>query len=222
MSNKFTQSFTRSCLRCARVLSGVIVLFVIVLASNHGVDFFVTADQRGQKWMNKREFQQAAETFSDPMRQASAYYRGGDFKSAAAIFAGMPGEEAAYNHGNSLVMLGKYSDAIDSYDCALELRPDWEAAKTNREIARGRAERMEFAGGDMTGGEMGADEIVFDLSAKNPDAGEEVIEASQEMSDQELRAMWLRQVQTTPGEFLKAKFAYQQALRQESVSGQSE
>jgi Ca-activated chloride channel homolog len=29
------------------------------------------------------------------------------------------------------------------------------------------------------------------------------------MSDAELRATWLRQVQTTPGDFLRAKFAYQ-------------
>ncbi len=36
------------------------------------------------------------------------------------------------------------------------------------------------------------------------------------MSDEELRAIWLRQVQTKPADFLAAKFAYQQAMRQES------
>ncbi|MEM9658160.1 MAG: hypothetical protein AAF961_07345, partial [Planctomycetota bacterium] len=33
------------------------------------------------------------------------------------------------------------------------------------------------------------------------------------LSDEEVRQMWLRQVQTTPGEFLKAKFAYQNVAR---------
>jgi Ca-activated chloride channel family protein len=33
------------------------------------------------------------------------------------------------------------------------------------------------------------------------------------MSDEELRAVWLRQVQTKPADFLAAKFAYQQATR---------
>ena len=81
---------------------------------------------------------------------------------------------------------------------------------------------FEFEGGDMTGGELGADEIVFDLNPSKPGAGEEVVEGGEELSDQELRAMWLRQVQTTPGDFLKAKFAYQQAMRQADAGGEDE
>jgi Ca-activated chloride channel family protein len=40
------------------------------------------------------------------------------------------------------------------------------------------------------------------------------------MSDEELRAVWLRQVQTKPADFLAAKFAYQLAMRPESGSEQ--
>ena len=72
----------------------------------------------------------------------------------------------------------------------------------------------------MTGGEMGADEVVFDLDPNKTEAGEEVVEAGQEMNDQELREMWLRQVQTTPGDFLKAKFAYQRAMQQQAEAGE--
>jgi Ca-activated chloride channel family protein len=208
--------------RVAIFASGAIAVIALVMAVKNGADFFVTADQRGQWLMDRQDYQQAAETFSDPLRQGSAYYRAGDFKSAASVFAGLPGQEAAFNHGNSLVMLGKYQDAINSYDQALELRPDWQAAKTNREIARGRAERLDFEGGDMTGGKLGADEIVFDLKKNSPNAGEEVVEGGAELSDEELRAMWLRQVQTTPGDFLRAKFAYQQAMRQADAGDQNE
>jgi Ca-activated chloride channel family protein len=146
-----------------------------------------------------------------------AYYRAGDFKDAASVLSGLPGAEAAYNHGNALVMLGKYKAAIAQYDRALQLRPDWDAASKNREIARGRADRLDVEPGNMTGGELGADDYVFDLSQKTPGAENEVVEGSQEMSDQEMRAMWLRQVQTTPGDFLKAKFAYQRAMEQRGV-----
>ena len=158
----------------------------------------------------------AAETFADPVRQGVALYRAGEFKKSASMFAGLPGEEAAFNQGNSLVMQGKYEDAVASYERALELRPDWPEAKANRELARVRGERVKQKGGDMTGGKMGADEIVFDLKKNSPDAGEETVEQSSELSKEELQAVWLRQVQTTPGDFLKAKFAYQQAIQQRS------
>ena len=203
-------------------LTGLVLVVGIILAARDGKEFVLTADRQGQLMMDEGNFADAAETFSDPMRQASAHYRAGNFQAAASIYSGLPGEVAAFNQGNALVMLGKYEHAIGRYDRALELRPDWQAAKTNRQIARGRAERMKFEGGDMTGGEMGADEIVFDLKKSVPEAGEEVVSGGKELSDEELRGMWLRQVQTTPGDFLKAKFAYQQAMRQQPAEGQDE
>jgi Ca-activated chloride channel family protein len=200
----------------------LIVVVAAIMAWQQGTDFFVTPDQRGQRLMNQQEYVQAAETFVDPMRQGAAYYRAGDFKTAASVFAGCAGPEAAFNHGNALVMLGKYDQAVASYDQALELRPGWQAAQKNREIARGRAERVKFEGGDMTGGELGADEIVFDLNPNTAGAGEEIVEDGKELSDEELRAMWLRQVQTTPADFLKAKFAYQQATRQKDTGSEDD
>ena len=65
----------------------------------------------------------------------------------------------------------------------------------------------------MTDGKMGADEIVFSEGKPSPSAGEEQTEGSQQMSDAELRAVWLRQVQTKPADFLRAKFAHQYGMR---------
>jgi Ca-activated chloride channel family protein len=39
------------------------------------------------------------------------------------------------------------------------------------------------------------------------------VEGGQEMTDAELRSIWLRQVQTRPADFLRAKFARQYATR---------
>ena len=47
------------------------------------------------------------------------------------------------------------------YDRALQLRPGWEAAQVNREIARQRAARVKQEGGEGTGGQLSADAIVF-------------------------------------------------------------
>ena len=43
--------------------------------------------------------------------------------------------------------------------------------------------------------------------------GEQDTSAGGAMSDAELRNRWLRRVQTAPADFLRAKFAYQAALK---------
>lgn len=151
--------------------------------------------------------------------QGAAYVQAGDFKTAATVYAALPGAEAAFNHGNALVMQGQYDAAIKRYDRALELRLDWTDAMDNRQIAVLRAKRTEDDPSIGTEGELGADEIVFDLdNSNNAKAGEED-SADGDASDDELRQAWLRQVQTTPRDFLKSKFAYQEAMRAKTKSG---
>lgn len=173
----------------------------------------LTPDQQGYRLFARGNYQEASEYFADPMWTGVALFKQGEFKKAAGIFAGFDTADAAFNQGNALIMQGKYEEAADRYARALELKPDWEDAKANREIALARAEMLKKEGGDMTGGEMGADDIVFSEGKPPQSAGDEQTEGGQEMSDTELRAVWLRQVQTKPADFLRAKFAYQHAMR---------
>lgn len=172
-----------------------------------------TADQRGYRWFQQAQYAQAAANFSDPEWQAAALFKQGEFAKAALLLSGFDTAEAAFNQGNALVMQGKYEAAVARYARALQLRPDWEGAIINREIAAGRAELLTKKGADMTGGELGADEIVFDQAESSANSGEEQVDATQQMSDAELRSVWLRQVQTRPADFLRAKFARQYATR---------
>ena len=66
-----------------------------------------------------------------------------------------------------------------------------------------------------TGGMLEADEIVFDQSGRvNKSSNDEVIDASdQQLGEEEMRAMWLRKVETRPADFLAARFNYQLAVR---------
>ena len=206
--------------RWAAIATIIVLLFSFASWLELRSNFFVTADQRGQRLMDDGEFEKAAETFDDPFRQGIAYFQAGDFESAASVFGGLPGAEAAYNQGNAWVMLGKYDNAIAQFDLALAERPEWRAAQTNRDLAAARAERLKFEGGDMTGGMLGADEIVFDQGKNDSDTDQtETVQGHKPLSDEELRTMWLRQVQTTPSDFLKAKFAYQLAADQQSEQG---
>lgn len=173
---------------------------------------FFTADQLGERLMGKGEFLEAAEIFEDPARRGVAYYRGGDFESAASVFGRLKSPEAAYNRGNALIFLGRYEEAIESYKTALQSRPDWVEAEQNLVIAQIRKDRLappdDDAGG--TGGKMEADEIVFDDTGRvNKSGTEQTTEGGETLSDEQMRAVWLRRVQNDPQDFLRTRFAYQ-------------
>jgi Ca-activated chloride channel homolog len=188
---------------------GVVALGALVYCLASGNCSLRTPDRHAYRFFVGEEYAAAAERFSDPMWKGVALFKQGQFEDAAGIFAGYDTAEAAFNHGNALVMQGKYEAAAGRYARALELRPDWEDAGINRAIAMARAEMLRKEGGEMTGGQLEADEIVFSDKKSPSSAPEEQIEGGQEMSDTELRAVWLRQVQTKPADFLRAKFAYQ-------------
>jgi Ca-activated chloride channel family protein len=173
----------------------------------------LTPDQRAYRLYDAGDYEAAAGEFADPMWRGVALFRQGDFERAAGVFAGFDTAEAAFNQGNALVMQGKYEEAVARYDRALELRPGWEPAVINRDIAEARAALLAREGGLGTGGMLGADEIVFSDATSQPSAGEEETDGGAPLSDEELRSIWLRQVQTKPADFLRAKFAYQHATR---------
>jgi len=173
-----------------------------------------TPDQQGQRKFEREEFVAAAQAFRDPMWQGAAWYRAGEFGKAAQAFGRRDSAEASYNQGNAQLLLGKYDAAITSYNRALEKHPDWKEAVDNRTLAAARAKMVEQKGGDMGDQLIGADKIVFDKNAKNKGQETEVV-GGKALTDQQIQALWLRRVQTRPADFLKAKFAYQQAARAE-------
>ena len=196
----------------AVVLVVLPMLWALAVADWSFTNLWRTPDQHAQRLFNQGQYGEAAKRFSDPMRQGMAAYRAADFKAAAAAFARHDTSEAVFNRGNALVMSGKYVDAIESYDRALQLRPDWTAAQVNRSIAVARRDRLTPPEDDAgsTGGQLEADEIVFDDRAKNASQTQEgeVGEGGQ-LSDEQLRALWLQRIQTKPADFLRAKFSYQ-------------
>jgi len=174
----------------------------------------LTPDQRAHRSFEEGDYEAAVGEFADPMWRGVTLYRQGEFEQAAGVFAGFDTPEAVFNQGNSLVFLGKYDEAVARYDRALELRTDWEPAVVNRDIAVKRAAALVQKGGEGTGGMLEADEIVFSDAKSPPSAGEEQTDGGAQLSDEELRQIWLRQVQTKPADFLRAKFAYQYGTKQ--------
>jgi Ca-activated chloride channel family protein len=188
---------------------------LVVIGSSSWLAFWFTPDQQGQRLMDRQQYEEAASTFRDPMRQGVAWFRAGEFKKAEPSFARNSSAEGEFNRGNCLIMQGKYEKAVERFDRALELRPNWEAAETNRSIALARGKAVKREGGDTGDQQLGADEITFDKK-ENTGGQETQMQGDQALSDSAMQAMWLRRVQTKPAEFLKAKFAYQLAMEGEA------
>lgn len=177
-------------------------------------DLWLTPDQQGQRLMQQAQYAEAAAAFGDVFHSGVAHYRAGAFEAASAAFAQLDTDTAHFNRGNSLVLSGKYQEAVEAYERALELQPAWPAAVQNREIARIRAERLKAEGGKGTGGQLGADDVVFGEKGQNKPGESQTVALNdtQAVSDEQMRALWLRRVQTQPADFLRAKFAYQRSV----------
>jgi Ca-activated chloride channel homolog len=181
-------------------------------------NLWLTPDQQGARLLAQQQYAEAAKHFRDPLWQGTAFYRDGQFKEAAAAFARVDSPEATFDRGNALLMHGKYSDAIASYDRALQQRPGWPEAEANRDLAEARRKMLEppkdDAGG--TGGQVKPDEIVFDDRPQQSEDSQEVeVVTGGQMSDEQLQALWLGRVQTKLTDFLRTKFAYQLSRRQQ-------
>ena len=181
-------------------------------------DLWFTPDQQGQRLMDQGEYQQAAGKFKTAERIGTALFLAGDFESAASVLGRSSSAEANYNRGNAHVMLGDYDAAIEAYRDAISKHPGWLEAEQNLQIAILRKQALAPPDDDYggTGGQLEADEIVFDQSGRvNKSSSEQVIDAAeQQQGEDALRAMWLRKVETRPADFLAARFNYQFATRE--------
>lgn len=192
-------------------LATVVALLVVGLHAGWR-NVLLTPDQRGWLLLGRGENAAAAAAFRAPLWRGVALFRSGDFKGAAQAFAAVDSAEAAFNQGNALVMLGQYDAAIKRYDRALVLRPDWPDAIANRDIASIRGERKKAEGGVNDDTESTPDDIVYDKTKKggeNTTIQELGQDSGGSMSDEAVRALWLKQVQTRPADFLRVKFSYQ-------------
>jgi Ca-activated chloride channel family protein len=170
-------------------------------------DAWWTADQQGRRLFEAGAYGEAAERFDDPFWRGIALYRAGKYEEAIAPFA-LAG--AHFNRGNCHMRRKEYDEAIEAYGEALKRDAEDADARFNLALARRLREqqsRDDEETGDAT--ELGADEIKFDNKNKDEDKGTEGVVAR--TYDEKTAELWMRQVQTTPAEFLRLKFQFQEA-----------
>lgn len=177
------------------------------------VDWFLTPDQQGRMYFEQGDYARSAQRFETRLWKAIAYYKAGDFASAVAIFGKLGTAEGAFYLANCYARQEQLGQAIAAYQRALDLRPDFPEAQFNLEWVKGlkKLDDKEYEDDGGTGGQLEADRIVFDeRGAKGQgEMSTTELQARTGLSDSELQDMWMRRVQTTPGDFLQFKFAYQ-------------
>ena len=140
------------------------------------------------------------------MWRGVSLYRAGEFAKAIEAFALVDTPESYFDQGNSLAHLGKYPEAVKSYEQALRDRPDWPEAKRNLELVRRLIppEKEEDYGEAPT---LPPDQIQFDDMGKKGKLGEI------KMNREQTAEMWMRNIQTSPADLMRRKFALEDALR---------
>jgi len=172
------------------------------------IDLWLTPDQQGRYYFQKGDYKTAAERFEDPMWRGMALARAGDDAAAVDQFSMEDSAEAWYNQGNALAHLKKYPEAVAAYEQALSRRHPWLEAQENLELVRSlipakkpdkQEEEQELPP------DMKPDEMKFDEKGKQGQRKQLSIDPAK-MAD-----IWMRNIQTSPADFLRRRFAIQAA-----------
>jgi len=172
------------------------------------VNLFLTADQQGRWYFERGDYTTAAERLRDPMWKGLAYYRTGDYASALAQFARLDQAEAFFLMGNCYARMKDYPAAIGAYDNALGRRASFHEAMANRNLVAGLIPRKPKK--DDEEGEhdpnLDPDEIKFDKKGKRGKAG---AVPQWKVKPEQMAELWMRNLKTSPAEFLREKFRVQ-------------
>lgn len=172
-------------------------------------DAFFTADQQGRWAFEHRDYARAATLFQDPYWKGRAAYQAGDYAQALAAFAQLNTPEGYFYLANTQARLRSYTDALAAYDRALQLRPDFPQARSNRDLVA-KLEAAIEAEQTQDGNEK-PDDTVFD-NKKNK--GQSVkLEVAQAVSAD----TWLQNLAVSPAGFLRRKFGLEDARRASST-----
>ena len=117
-------------------------------------DLWLRSDQRAARAVQMERYDDEV-LQQHPQWSAVAHYRSNAFDQAATEFAKSDELTAIYNLGNALAMSGKIPDAIEQYEAALEIDPDFEDARFNLELLEQLLEQQQGSGESADGTNRG-------------------------------------------------------------------
>jgi Ca-activated chloride channel family protein len=169
---------------------------------------WLTPDQQGRLYFQRGDYARAAAHFADPLWKGVALYRAGEFADAIDAFALVNTPESYFNQGNALAQLKKYPQAVKSYEQALEGRPDWPEAKHNLALVKKLIPEEKKKDDYGEAPDLPPDQIKFD------DLGKKGKEGAVKLNREQTAEMWMRNIQTSPADLLRRKFALEDEARE--------
>src|SRR5262249_54285421 len=117
--------------------------------------------------------------------------------------------ESYFDQGNALANLGKLPEAAAAYQEALKRKPDLAAAKANLELVQKLIPSQQKKDDDQEAQDPNQkpDEVKFDDKGKKGKQG--VVKGGNQNAD-----IWMRNIQTTPAQLLRRKFAIEAGEQQ--------
>lgn len=181
-----------------------------ILKNMSWIDLWLTHDQQGRYYFERGDYQKAADRFDDPLWRGLALSRASRYEDALNAFAMSDSAEAWYNQGDALAHLGRYPEAVEAYRQALVRRPVWHEAQENLDLVASLIPKEKEKDKDDKQQEippnLPPDQVKFDEKGKK---GSKV--RVQQLDPAKMAEIWMRNIQTTPADFLRRRFAVQAA-----------
>ena len=174
------------------------------------LDLWMTPDQQGRYYFEKGDYKKASEKFEDPIWRGLASACADDYESALNAFALSDTAEAWFDQGDALAHLGKYPEAVSAYQQALARRSPWPEALENLKLVQSlipkpKDKKKNDDEQQEEAPNLPPDQMKFD--EKSVKGKRTQIKADPiKMAD-----IWMRNIQTTPADFLRRRFAIQAA-----------
>lgn len=127
-------------------LGSVIALFLFssfTAPSANAQQWWLNKQQQAQQAFDQGRYGEAAELFEDPMRKGAALYKAEQYQQALLQFQQRHSAAAEYNSGNSLYQLQQFAAAVEAYQAALKLRPNWPEAEDNLALAKQQLQKQQ-------------------------------------------------------------------------------
>tara|TARA_B100000315_G_scaffold258595_1_gene311336 strand:- start:3434 stop:5071 length:1638 start_codon:yes stop_codon:yes gene_type:complete len=118
-------------------LAVLVFVFLVFPARAYPFDWdalWLNSNQRATSALKQGNFERAAKLFSDQQWKATAQYRAEQFEQAALSLKDIETPDALYNKGNALARGGRFPDALEAYNTALNVDNTHEDARYNRDL----------------------------------------------------------------------------------------
>jgi len=99
-------------------------------------------DQQGVRALERDAPEEAAALFQNPGWKGLAHYRAGNYQEAEEAFSLVDTPDGHYNRGNALANLGRYEEALASYQASLTQQPNHADARHNMDVIKKLLEKQ--------------------------------------------------------------------------------